>query len=168
MTKSSFSLEAFIGLIQVIGGLMLTYTMLDRFIQVGMLNPFTVILPFTLFTFLCFYSGISLFTNRKRGINLSIFNFSLQLFQFSFAGLYYFFIIGPYVTIGYQKPFNSSIEFWTNYKLFTGTLMLYTREETSSHFLAINLVTVIILSVLIYLKMEKYGGKVKNTIANNI
>lgn len=152
MTTTSLPLKYFIGAIQVIGGCLLTYAFIVRFLEVGLLNFVTVILPFLFFVLLSFYAGIALFLNKKNGINLSIFNFGLQLFQFSFSGLYYYFVIGPYVSIGYQKPLNSSIELWTNYKFFTSTLMMYIREETSSHFLTINLVTVIILAVLLYLK----------------
>lgn len=155
MTTKSLPLKYFIGAIQVIGGCLLTYTFLIRFLEVGQLNFLTVVLPFLFFVFLCFYAGIKLFLNKKNGINLSILNFGLQLFQFSFLGIYYYFVIGPYVSIGYQKPLNSSIELWTNYKFFTSTLMMYTREETSSHFLTINLVTVIILAILLYLKRKE-------------
>lgn len=155
MTTTSLPLKYFIGAIQVAGGCLLSYAFIIRFLEVERLNFVTVTLPFLFFVFLSFYAGIKLLFNKKNGINLSIFNFGLQLFQFSFLGLYYYYVIGPYVSLGYQKPLNSSIELWTNYKFFTSTLMIYIREETSSHFLTINLVTVIILVLLLYLKARE-------------
>lgn len=145
-------LKLFIGVIQLVGGALLIYALYVRFTEVGTVNLFTVIIPLLLFTCLCFYAGIEILRGKLIGIKLSILNFALQLFQFSYFGIYFYYFIGPYVSLGYQKPLNSSLKFWTDYEYFTGTLIVYIREDKSSHFLLLNLVALIILILLIYLK----------------
>ena len=147
-------LKILIGSIQIIGALILIYAIINRISEVGMISFFSVILPFILITGLSFYAGIQLLRDKVNGIKLSILNFGLQLFQFSYLGIYWYYFLGPYVSFGYQKPHNSNYTFLTDFEYFTGTLISYIRNDTESHFLAINLISLIILIVLFYLKQE--------------
>jgi hypothetical protein len=64
------------------------------------------------------------------------------------------------VFVGYQKVADSTISFWTDYGIFTWTILLsITKEDTETHFVTINLVTAIILAVLFYLKGKKQQEK---------
>jgi hypothetical protein len=143
--------KVLIGSIQIIGGLILVYAIINRISEVGIISFFSVILPFILITGLSFYAGIQLIRNKEKGIKLSILNFGLQLFQFSYLGFYWYYFIGPYVSLGYQKPYNSSYTILTDFEYFTGTLISYIRNDKESHFLSINLISLIILIVLFYL-----------------
>ena len=147
-------LRILIGSIQIIGALILIYAIINRISEVGMISFFSVILPFILITGLSFYAGIQLLKNKVNGIKLSILNFGLQLFQFSYLGIYWYYFLGPYVSFGYHTPPNSTYTFLTDFEYFTGTLISYIRNDTDSHFLAINLISLIILIVLFYLKQE--------------
>ncbi|SDR91033.1 hypothetical protein [Gramella sp. MAR_2010_147] len=162
-------LKISIGSIQIIGGLFLIYAIINRISEVGMISFFSVILPFILITGLCLYAGIQLIRNKGKGIKLSILNFGLQLFQFSYLGFYWYYFIGPYVSFGYQKPRNSNYTFLTDFEYFTGTLISYIRNDTESHFLAINLVSLVILIFLFYLKQENSKEpKLKKNVESQI
>ncbi len=164
-------LRIFIGAIQIIGGFILVYALFNRIAEVGMVNFITVILPLLILIGFCIYAGTQLILNRSSGITLSIFNFALQLLQFSFFGIYWYYFIGPYVSFGYQKPANSDYSFYVDYEFFTGTSIIYLREESDSHFLLFNLVALIIILALIYLRVNYKKSKVpveKNTAGNNI
>ena len=164
-------LRLFIGVIQIVGGLILVYAFFNRLAEVGMVSFFTVTLPLLILIGICIYAGTQLILNRPRGITLSIFNFALQLFQFSFFGIYWYYFIGPYVALGYQKPVNSDYSFYVDYEIFTGTSIIYLREDSESHFLLLNLLALIIILALIYLKINYKKTKVpveKNTAGNNI
>jgi len=154
-------LKISIGSIQIIGGLFLIYGIINRINAVAMINFFSVILPFILITGFSFYAGIQLIRDKRIGIKLSILNFVLQLFQFSYLGFYWYYFIGPYVSFGYEKPYNSDYTLLTDFEYFTGTLISYIRNDTESHFLAVNLISLIILTVLFYLN-HKNKKAVKN------
>lgn len=160
MTTISLQIKVLIGSFQLVGGCLLIYSLFLRLLQIGFLSSIIIGVPILLLAFLSFYSGITLLKNNNNGINFSLLNFGLQLFQFSFSGLYYYIIIGPYVFIGYQKVANNAISLWTDYGFFTWTILLsITKENTETNFVTINLVTVIILVILFYLK-----GKEKRKI----
>ena len=156
-------LKIVIGSIQILGGSFLIYGIINRISEVGMINFFSVILPFFLITGFNFYAGIQIIRDKENGIKLSILNFGLQLFQFSFFGFYWYYFIGPYVSLGYQKPYNSSYTLLTDFEYFTGTLISYIRNDKESHFLAINLISLIILVILIYLYHHKKSPDKKKT-----
>ncbi|SFN99074.1 hypothetical protein [Salegentibacter flavus] len=164
-------LRLFIGVIQIVGGLILVYAFFNRLAEVGMVSFLTVTLPLLILIGICIYAGTQLILNRPRGIALSIFNFALQLFQFSFFGIYWYYFIGPYVSFGYQKPATSDYNFWIDYEYFTGTSIIYLRDDSESHFFLINLMALIMILALIYLRVNFKDSIVpveKNTAGNNI
>ena len=170
ITKKAFSFRILISIFQLFIGLLLCYSIFLKISADGFLSSVLIGVPLLLLAIFSFYSGISLLTNTRKGFKLSLVNLSLHLFQFSFSGIYYYMIIGPFVFLGYQKVAEKGLSFWTDYGLFTHTIFFsLTPENNNTHFFTLNLVTLILIVVLLFLKNRTTKEKkIENTVPNNI
>ena len=168
MTKTAFSARILIAIFQLFIGLLLCYSIFLKISADGLMNSILIGVPLFLLSMFSIYSGISLIKNTKKGFNLSLANLSLHLFQFSFSGIYYYMIIGPFVFLGYKKVAEEGLNFWTDYGYFTHTLFFsVTPEKNNTHFFTVNLVSLILIVVLLYLKSKAAKGrKLENTVPN--
>ena len=156
MTKTALPLRIFIGIFQIIIGLILSYTIITKYFSDGLLSTIIIGIPVLFLIIFSIYAGILLIKNEKRGIKLSLINLCLHLFQFSFYGIYYFMIIGPFAFLGYKKVAENGINFWTDYGFYTSTVYFsITKENNDTHFLTINLITLIIILILFYIKISR-------------
>lgn len=162
MTTFAFPLRIFIGIYQIAICFFLFYLIIVKYFQSGLLSTIILAIPVSFLIFFSTYASISLIKNKKKGINLSLINLALYLLQFSFSGIYYYIIIGPFVFLGYKKVAENGISFWTDYGYFTGTIYLsLTKENNNIHFVTINLFVLILILALFYIKSD---NRIKNKI----
>ena len=161
ITKTKFPIRVVVGSFQVLIGFILSYLVLTKILSDGLLSSLILGIPISFLIILSFYAGISLLRNKRRGINLSFINLSFHLFQFSFNGIYYYMLIGPFSFLGYKKVAENGINFWSDYGFYNATVYFsITRENNDIHFVTINLVILLLLITLYYIKTNK------NTVPN--
>ena len=168
MTKTAFSARILIGIFELFIGLLLCYSIFLKISADGLLSSFLIGVPIFFLAMFSFYSGTSLIKNTKKGFDLSLVNMFLHLFQFSFYGIYYYMIMGPFVFLGYKKVAEEGLNFWTDYGYFTYTLLFsVTPEKNNTHFFTVNFVPLILLIVLYYLRSKATKErKLENTVPN--
>lgn len=155
MTTVAFPLRIFIGIYQIAICFFLCYSIVVKYFQNGLLSTLIIGIPILFLIFFSLYASISLIKNKKNGINLSLINLGLYLFQFSFSGIYYYIIIGPFAFLGYKKIAENGINFWTDYGYFTSTVYLsLTKENNDIHFVTINLIILILMLILFYMNSK--------------
>ncbi len=140
-----------LGSIQIIGACFIIYAFYFR-LSLHEYNVLLMTIPLVILTLFSILAGIYILKGTRRGYNWSIINFSLQTFQFSYFGLYFYYFLGPYVGVGYIKALGEDLDFWLRFKLFTGTLIVNINTNPSSHFFVVNLIAILLLVTTIYLR----------------
>ncbi|MBC8487482.1 MAG: hypothetical protein H8D45_15740 [Bacteroidetes bacterium] len=146
------------GIIQIVGGVLSIYGLYK-----SSSNPnyelFISLITVTPLILLNFMAGFSvLFTKSPRGVLLLIINYLLQILQFKFKGVYYFYALGPYLGFGFVKKVNQNISFWWDGSEYIFTTLIRFVDDKIGYFLTFNIVALFFLFVL----LQEYRNRKAN------
>lgn len=136
-------------LVQIVGGILAIIAIVkisadpdyNLLVSVGISTPFLL---------LNFAACISLIvTKSPKGALLLLFHFLLQIVQFKFNGLYYFYSLGPFLGLGFVKKAGQEFSFWLESSEFIFTLLLRFVDDKVGVFFTINIVAIFFFTVLI-------------------
>jgi|GEM_PF-2817798 len=150
------------GIIQIVGGVLSIYGLYK-----SSSNPnyelFISLIIVTPLILLNFMAGFSvLFTKLPRGVLLLIINYLLQILQFKFKGVYYFYALGPYFGFGFVKKVNQNISFWWDGSECIFTTLIRFVDDKIGYFLTFNIVAIFFL-IILFLEYRNRKAKIFTT-----
>lgn len=137
------------GLIQIVGGVLSIYGLYKSAFNPNyeLFISLIIVIPLV---FLNFTAGVSVLVFKSpKGVILLAFNYFLQVLQFKFKGLYYFYAIGPYLGLGFVKKANQSVSFWWDGSEYIFTTLIRFVDDNIGYFFTVNFVALFFLLVIV-------------------
>lgn len=149
LTKPIKIISQIAAVAQIIGGILSIYGLYESSFNEGYELSISLLTVVPLI-FLNFIAGYCiLFTKPPKGVLPLIVTYILQIIQFKFKGVYYFYALGPYLGLGFVKKVNEGISFWWDQSEFIFIIIVRFVDDKIGYFLTFNVVAFFFFVILL-------------------